>query len=120
MDAAAFCEGEVLVVTRLRPEKGTDLVEDTTEACCGGEGSKPARRAIPLFNAPMILFQMVIEIAMRPVGHPPPEDVADGTWVGVMAIGGGALRCHPGHRPCRAEEGLSRRKVARVAQPDVH
>jgi hypothetical protein len=120
MDAAAFCEGEVLVVTRPRPEKGTDLVEDATAACGGGEGSQPARRAIPLFNAPMILLQRVVEVAIRPVGHPLPKDVADGAWVGGMAIGGDALRCHPGHRLCRAEEGLSRRKVARVAQLCVH
>jgi hypothetical protein len=51
MDAAAFCEGETLVVTRLRLEKAADLVEEATEARSRAERFEPAHGTVPLLHA---------------------------------------------------------------------
>jgi hypothetical protein len=106
-------------VTRLRPQRGPDLVEEATEACSGAEGFEPTRGPIALFDAPMVLLQMIIQVAVRPMDHPASKDVPNGAWVGIMAIGGDPVRSHPGHRPGRAEEGLGCGKVAGVAEPCV-
>ncbi len=73
MNAAAFCEGEALVVTRLRSEQGAALVEEAPEARSGAERFEPARGTVPLLHAAMVWLQMVVQIAMssmRYLGKP--------------------------------------------------
>ena len=119
MNAAAFCEGEALAGTRLRSEKGADLVEEATEARSGAERFEPARGTVPLLNAAMVLLHMVVQIAIRSMRYLGPEDVSNGPWVGVMAIGGDAVGGHPGDRPRRPKKRLGRREVAGAAEPCV-
>jgi hypothetical protein len=89
---------------RPRSEKGLELVEEAAEARSRGKGLEATYQPIARLDPPMILFQMVVEGAIRPVRHPIPKDVPNGTWVGVMPIGGEALRHHPGHRPGRVKK----------------
>jgi hypothetical protein len=104
---------------RLRPEEGTDFVEDATEACRGGEGFEPTHGPRALFDAPVILFQMVVKMAVGPVCRPSSEDVANGPRIGIVAIGGDPVRDSPGYYPGGAEEGLSRHEIAGVAEPHI-
>jgi hypothetical protein len=53
------------------------------------------------------------------VHHLLPADVPNSTRVGIMAIGDDPVGRHTGHRPRRAEEGLGRRQVPRVAAARV-
>jgi hypothetical protein len=73
-------------VPRLRSQRGPDLVEEATEACGGDEGFEPTRGPIALFDAPMILLQKIIQIAVRPVYHLGSKDVPNGARVGVMPL----------------------------------
>jgi hypothetical protein len=41
MDAPALLKREGLVAVRLGAEKASDLIEDATETCGGGEGFEP-------------------------------------------------------------------------------
>ena len=68
----------------------------------------------------MILLYTVIQVTVRPVHDLIPENVAYGTRIGVMAIGGNAFGYHPGHRPGRTEEGLGCRKIPCVAEPTIY
>jgi hypothetical protein len=45
---------------RLGAEKCADLIKDAAEASSRGKGFEPARGPVPLFNAPMVLFQMIV------------------------------------------------------------
>ena len=76
---------------------------------------EPAHGTISLLDAAMILLQMVIQVAIGPVHDPVPEDLPNGTWVGIVAIGGNPVGRHAGHSPGRAEEGLSCREVSGIA-----
>ena len=67
----------------------------------------------------MVLLQMVVQIAIRSVDHPLPEDIPDGTRVGIMTIRGDTVRRHPGYGPCRPKERLSRGEVPGGAEPYV-
>jgi hypothetical protein len=78
---------------------------------------EPTCYPVPLLDAAMILPQMMIYGAVRPVSHLVPEDVPDRTRVGVVAIGGDPVRRHPGHGPRRAKAGLGRGEVACVTEP---
>jgi hypothetical protein len=117
MDAPTLLKREELVTMRLGTEKGADLNEGAAETCGCGEGFEPTRGPVPLFDPPMILFQMVVQIAVGAVRHPLSEDGANGSRIGIMAIRGDAVGRHPGHRPGRAKKGLGRRQVPRVAEP---
>jgi len=108
MDAPALRKHERLVAVRLGAEKGADLINDVAETRSGGEGFEPARGAVALLHALMILFQMVIQIAVRPVDHVVSENVPNGTWVRIMAIRGDAIWGYASHGPGGAKEGLSR------------
>jgi hypothetical protein len=119
MDAPALLKREGLVAVGLGAEKRAELIKDATEPSSRGKGFEPSGGPITLFNAPMVLLQMIIQVAVGPVRHPVPEDVLDGAWVGVVTIGGDVVRRHPRHRLGGAEERLGCREVARVAEPRI-
>jgi len=106
MDEPALRWREGLVAVRLRAEKRAHLIKDAAEASSRGKGFEPARGPVPLLNAPMVLFQMIIQVAVRPVDHPVSKDVPNGAWVGIVAIGGDAVGRHPRHHPGRPKERL--------------
>ena len=60
MDAPALREGKRLIMPRLRPQKGADFIEGAAKACGGVPVLEPAYGAIPLLDAAMILFQVVV------------------------------------------------------------
>jgi hypothetical protein len=61
MSGSALLQGERLIAVRLGAEKRTHLVEQSAEACSRGVTLEPTHRPIPLFDAAMILLQMVIQ-----------------------------------------------------------
>jgi hypothetical protein len=64
--------------TRLWPEKGMDLVEETTETCCRAHGLEPESGPIALFHVLMGLLQMMIQGVVGSVHHPASKDVPNG------------------------------------------
>jgi hypothetical protein len=119
MDGPALGQRHGLVTVRLGTEKGSDLIKDTAETGGGGEGFEPAHRPVALLDALMVLLQVVVEMAVGAVQHPVPKDVSNGVWIGIMPIGGDAVRRHSRHRPGGAEERLSRLEVTPVAEPCI-
>lgn len=79
MDAPALLKRERFVAVRPGAEKSSDLFKDVAETRSGGERFEAAHGPVALLHAPMILLQLVIQIAVRPVDHEVPEDVPDGT-----------------------------------------
>jgi hypothetical protein len=67
----------------------------------------------------MILLQMGLQGASGPVHDPVPDDLPNGAWVGVVAIGGDPGGRHAGHGPGRAAAGLGCRAVPGLAEPCV-
>jgi hypothetical protein len=120
MNGSALLKGEGSVAVGLRAEKGSHLVEQATEARRRDAVFEPAHRPIPRFNPAMILFQVVIQVAIRAMLHVIPEDMAYGARVGVVAIRGDAVRYHAGARPGGTEECLRRGEVAGVTEAHVH
>jgi hypothetical protein len=101
-------------------EQGADLIEGATETGGGGEGLEPARGPVPLLDPTMILLDMVVQIAVRPVRHPVPKDIPNGAWVGIMPIGGDAVRRYPGHGPRGPEESLRRCEIPGLTEAYIH
>ena len=104
MDAPALRKREGLVAVRLGAEKASDLIKDATETCGGGEGFEAAHGPVALFNAPMVLLEMIVQVAVGPVHHAVPGDLPNGAWVSIVAIGGDPVGRLPGHRPRRPKE----------------
>jgi hypothetical protein len=61
MNGSALLKGEGLVAVGLGAEKGSHLVEQAAEARRRGAMSEPAHRPITLFDAAMILLQLIIQ-----------------------------------------------------------
>jgi hypothetical protein len=120
LDVPAVRKRHGLMAVQLGTEKGADLIKDAAETRGADEGFEPTRAPIAWLDAAMVWLQMVVEMATCPVQHPIPKDVAHRAWVSVMAVGGDAVRGHPGHRPGPAEERPGRREIPRGAQPDIH
>jgi hypothetical protein len=97
MEGPALCERNGLVTVRLGTEKCSDLIKDAAEIRSGAEGFEPACGPVVLLDAPMILLEMIIQVAVRPMRYPIPKDVPNGAWIGIMAIGGDAVWDHAGH-----------------------
>jgi hypothetical protein len=76
---------------------------------CGGFES--AYSAVASLNPPMILFQMVVEVTIRPVHHLVPEAISYGPWISIMPVGGDTRWRHPRHSPCGAQKRLGRGEV---------
>jgi hypothetical protein len=102
MSGSVLPQGEGLMAVRLGAEKRPHLVEQAAEARGRGALFEPAHRPIPLFDAAMILLQVVIQIAIRAMLYVIPEDMAYGAGVGVIAIGGDAVWDHTSRRSVHA------------------
>jgi hypothetical protein len=105
-----------LVALRLWTEKGADFVKGEAKACRGMAVFEPTHRATSLLDSPMVLLQMVVQIAVGPVQHPVPEDVPNGQRIGIMTIRRDPVRHHPSRQPCRPKEGLGRCKVPGITE----
>ena len=68
----------------------------------------------------MVLFQMIIQIAVRAMSNGLPEHSFDGSWIGIVSITGDPLRDTTGHRTCGAKEGLCSCLVPFLTEPDIH
>ena len=68
----------------------------------------------------MVLLKSVIEVATRPVPDMFAELSPNGSGIGVMAVGGDAIRCGASDRLGRSIERLGCRQVAVLAQHDVN
>jgi hypothetical protein len=63
MNGSSLREGARLIAVELGPEKRAYLIEQAAEARSRGAMLEPAHRSIPLFDASMILLQVVIQVA---------------------------------------------------------
>jgi hypothetical protein len=79
------CKRNELFAVQLWTEKGSDLIEGAAETRGGGEGFEPACGPVALLDAPMVLLDIVVQVAVRPVRHLVPEDGPNSPRVGVVA-----------------------------------
>jgi hypothetical protein len=77
-------------------------------------------RSTSALDAAMVLLKSVIKVATRPVPHMIAELGPNGSGIGVMAVGGDAIRCDASHRLGRSKERLGCRQVAVLAQHDIN
>jgi hypothetical protein len=96
MDVPAMCKRNELCAVQLETEKGSDLIEGVAETRGGGEGFDPACEPVALLDAPMVLLDMAVQVAVRPVRQLVPQDGPNGPRVGVVAIGGDTVGRCPG------------------------
>jgi hypothetical protein len=60
MDAPGLGKCEGLIAARLGMEKRSNFIKDVTETRGGSEGFEPIRGWVPLFDAPVVLLQMIV------------------------------------------------------------
>src|SRR4051794_21579979 len=71
-----------------------------------------AHGSVSAFEAPVILFQPVVEVAAGPVPHPFAQLGPDRPGVAVVTVGRDPVGSDAGDRPGRAEERACRLHVA--------
>src|SRR5246500_4556931 len=76
-------------------------------------------RSTSALDAAVILLKSVVQIATCPMPHMAAELGPDCPGIGIVAIGGDAIRGDAGHRLCRSKEGLGGGKVAVLTQHHV-
>jgi hypothetical protein len=65
---------------------------DPAEALGRLDALKASHGMDPLFDASMVLFQMIIEVTVGAMEYCVPQLRFDGSGIGIMAISGNALR----------------------------
>src|SRR5215213_8337666 len=75
---------------------------------------------VSAFDAPMVLLQLIVQVAAGPVPHTTAQLGPDRPRVAVVAVGRDPVRRHAGHRLRGAEERLRRRHVAMLAEHHIH
>src|SRR5262249_2731744 len=80
---------------------------------------KAPHRPDPLLDASMVLFQMIIQIAVRAMPHGLSQRSFDSPGIGAMSITGDALRDATGDRARGAEEGFRPCLVLLLPQRDI-
>jgi hypothetical protein len=104
---------------RLRTQEGADLIEDTTEACSGGAMLKSTHGTGALFNAAMVLLQVIVQVASGPMGHLRSEHSTDRPWIAIMPIGRDPVGRPSGHGPRGAAADLRRWEVPHGTEPHI-
>src|SRR5246500_1825539 len=77
-------------------------------------------RSTSALDAAVILLKSVVQIATCPMPHMAAELGPGCPGIGIVAVGGDAIRGDAGHRLCRSKEGLGGGKVAVLTQHHVH
>jgi hypothetical protein len=110
----------VLVVTRAGTEGVSEFIVPSAEPGRGSGTLEAAHRSVSAFEAPVILFQPVVEVAAGPVPHPFAQLGPDRPGVAVVTVGRDPVGSDAGDRPGRAEERACRLHVATLAEQHVH
>src|SRR5215471_6226577 len=92
---------------------------DAAKAFCRLHTLEASHRPDPLFDASMVLLQMIVQVPVGAMTYLTPERGFDGTGISAVSITGDALRDTTRDGARRAEEGFRRGLVARLAQPDI-
>ena len=77
---------------RTSTEVLTEFIEGGTEASGTGEGPEAAHGIVTLFDRAMVLFHPIIQVAVGAVLDPSAQAATNGAGIGIMTIGGDALR----------------------------
>jgi hypothetical protein len=115
-----FPERDYFAHSAARTERVAQFVEGTTEACSRLDGSKTMHRIVPLFDAPMILLQPIIEVFTRSMLDVVPHCLANGTWIGRMTIRRHLIRNRANHSNSLLEKSPGRLHIPFFAQQRIH
>lgn len=93
----------------------TQFVKRTTKTSCRRESSKPAHGIVSLFDASVILLQIIIEVFIRPMLDSVAHDFVYSPWIGTMPVCRDRFwrMANPGNR--LLEEPLSRLHISLFA-----
>ncbi len=73
MDVPVLCQRQALIAVRSGAEKRADFVEEAAEVRSSPKCFEPTCHQVALLDSPMILRQMIIQVAVRPVCYPLPS-----------------------------------------------
>ena len=88
-------------------------------ACRRRGAFQSQHRSTSAFDAAMVLLKSVVEIATRPMSHPPAELGPDRSGISVMAVCRDPVRRDTGHRLGGSKERLGGSQIAVLAQHDI-
>ena len=88
-------------------------------ACRRRGAFQSQHRSTSAFDAAMVLLKSVVEIATRPMSHPPAELGPDRSGISVMAVCCDPVRGDAGHRFGGSKECLGGSQIAVLAQHDI-
>jgi hypothetical protein len=100
MEPMAVAEREPPASRRRGAEKMAHLVVSTAEPMCGRHALEPAHGLVSALDAAMILLEMIVKVAARPMPDPLAKLSPDGARIGIMAV----TRCGVIPVTARAEE----------------
>jgi len=99
-----------------KAEKLAHFVKSATKTGCRGKATKPAHGVVALLDATMILLHSIVEVRITAMDDVATKRLADGTRVGIMAIGGHPLRGMTDHLDSLLEKPFRRLHIALFAQ----
>lgn len=106
MKPAPVAEREPPTSRRRGAEEMAHLVVSAAEPMGRCHALEAPHGSVPALDAAMILLEMIVEVAARPMPDPLAKLSPDGARIGIMAVGGHSLRRDPGNRSRRGEERL--------------
>jgi hypothetical protein len=107
------------MVAGTRAEEAAQFIVCATEPSGGSGAFEAPHWSVAPFDAAVVLLQPVIQVSTGSVPHAFAQRGADRPGVAVVAVCRDPVRCHAGHRLGRAEERLSGRHVAVLAEQHV-
>src|SRR5512147_2763777 len=119
MEPTAVAKRKSSAARRRRLEKVAHLVVRAAEPLCGRHALEPTHGPVASLDAAMVLLEMIVQVAARPVSDSLAEFGPDGAGIGIMTIS-----CHPVRRDAgdclrRGEECFGRRPIAGLTEPDI-
>src|SRR5271157_1121233 len=119
-ERSAAAGGNVLVGAGAEAKKVAKFIVSRAEP--GGRSGtfETTHGPVPAFDAAVILFQPVVEVAAGPVPNILAEFGPDSAWVAIVTVRRNPVRRAAGDCLGRAEERLGCRHVAALAEHYVH
>jgi hypothetical protein len=90
-----------------------------TEAGCGVKGAEPPHRIVALLDAPVVLFESIVELLVGSMSHLRTECLTDSARVRVVSIRGHLLRRRTNDREGPGDEPFGGGHVSGCTQQRV-
>jgi hypothetical protein len=117
---ALMCQRHRLVHNGAEAEELAEFIKCATKTRCRFDISEATHRVVALFDAPMILFQSIVQIRIAAMENVATKCFANRSWIGAMPIGRDLFWSMADHHESLCEKALGSLHISLLTEHELN